>query len=469
MRHKTMNVLRVAKVIQGTSKQAERLIREAHLLKDLKHPQIPTIYDIEKEECQDSEFNVSICIIEEYIDGKSLREYISEHTDSGYSLKLKDICRIGIELCNILEYLHDNENVQILHMDLKPDNIMICRDRVVLIDFDNAVIRREGQKVDSGSPLFAAPEQYERKEAVVQSDIYGLGMIIFYMAANGHISVSGGQNILDIPKCYSSLNHIIEKSIRHNTINRYRRIDTVRKELEKIINKRMDVSEDVSVVIKVAGLKRGIGATHTALCMAHFFEKSGYDCIVMESNDRDDMLCAATHSVLDSKGLYRSYGVRLLPDYKGGIRIEDVKCRVLIIDCGEYGRDAFNVQDSVIDSVTEIKKTSFNVLVTGKAVTKDELSLIDEAAPDCIMVNLMSAKRFYDFSKKMSDGKNCYRVPCIYEWYEDNPIFDESMKELLQDIIPAMWKQIKNNRFKEFVKQIYGNCNNVRFVQKHRN
>ena len=64
------------------------------------------------------------CIIEEYIDGKSLRQYVNDETGAGGKLSVHEICRIGVELCCILEYLHGFNGNGILHMDIKPDNIM---------------------------------------------------------------------------------------------------------------------------------------------------------------------------------------------------------------------------------------------------------------------------------------------------------------------------------------------------------
>ena len=137
VRHRILDVYRVAKIFSGNQQDARRLMKEAHLIKNLKHPHIPVIYDIEQNIGED---NDSICIIEEYIDGKSLRQYVHDETDTRGYLSVHEICRIGIELCCILEYLHGYNGNGILHMDIKPDNIMLDKDgKVKLIDYDNAV------------------------------------------------------------------------------------------------------------------------------------------------------------------------------------------------------------------------------------------------------------------------------------------------------------------------------------------
>ena len=64
VRHRILDVYRVAKIFSGNQYEADRLLKEAHLIKNLKHPHIPVIYDIEQNIGED---NSSICIIEEYI------------------------------------------------------------------------------------------------------------------------------------------------------------------------------------------------------------------------------------------------------------------------------------------------------------------------------------------------------------------------------------------------------------------
>ena len=133
VRHTALDTLRVAKVIRKADMDSDTILREARLIKNLKHSHIPVIYDIEEDD-------ISICIIEEYIDGKSLRQYVNDETGAGGNLSVHEICRIGVELCCILEYLHGFNGNGILHMDIKPDNIMLdINGKVKLIDFDNAV------------------------------------------------------------------------------------------------------------------------------------------------------------------------------------------------------------------------------------------------------------------------------------------------------------------------------------------
>ena len=88
VRHRILDVYRVAKIFSGNQQDARRLMKEAHLIKNLKHPHIPVIYDIEQNIGED---NDSICIIEEYIDGKSLRQYV--HDERSEERRVGKECR----------------------------------------------------------------------------------------------------------------------------------------------------------------------------------------------------------------------------------------------------------------------------------------------------------------------------------------------------------------------------------------
>lgn len=51
----------------------------------------------------------------------------------------------------------------------------------------------------------------------------------------------------------------------------------------------------------------------------------------------------------------------------------------------------------------------------------------------------------------MYKGKKCYRIPCIYNWNEANPIFDETMNDFLQDNLTGIMKGYRPHRIKECI------------------
>ena len=116
---------------------------------------------------------LGICIVQEFIDGVTWNDFFSKN-----NISKKETFRILGELCDALTYIH---NKQIVHRDIKPNNILITRDghHVKLIDFgladkDDFDILKE----PAGTAAFASPEQQKRNKIDNRSDIYALGKII---------------------------------------------------------------------------------------------------------------------------------------------------------------------------------------------------------------------------------------------------------------------------------------------------
>ena len=98
---------------------------EADILKNLHHPNLPQVYDFVQE-------GSSVYTVIDYIDGEDLGSYIR----SGYVFSEQELVRWMRQLAQALEYLH-SRTPPVLHMDIKPGNIMIDRQgNAVLIDFN---------------------------------------------------------------------------------------------------------------------------------------------------------------------------------------------------------------------------------------------------------------------------------------------------------------------------------------------
>jgi serine/threonine protein kinase len=146
--------------------------REIMLLSKLKHKSLPRIYD----QFTDPEHWY---IVMDYIEGQTLEDLFARSPKG--KLTVKQTARIGIALCDVLSYLH-NQQPSIIFRDVKPGNIMLTFwDRLYLIDFGIARRYRSGQARDTGplgSPGYAAPEQYGRMQTTERTDIYGLGITL---------------------------------------------------------------------------------------------------------------------------------------------------------------------------------------------------------------------------------------------------------------------------------------------------
>lgn len=147
--------------------------READLLYSLDHPGLPRLYTNFK-------YNGKSYLVMEYIKGKSLEDIIKDRTKP---FEEEKALRLGIQICEILCYLHNLSPEPVIYRDLKPSNIIVTgEDRLRLIDF--GVVRRYDPDKDCdtvrlGTPGYAAPEQCRKKgQSIPQSDIYALGVVL---------------------------------------------------------------------------------------------------------------------------------------------------------------------------------------------------------------------------------------------------------------------------------------------------
>jgi tetratricopeptide (TPR) repeat protein len=150
----------------------EAFEREAHLLADLLHPNLPRIYEHFAE-------NDRSYLVMDFIDGQTLEEYLTKIGDK--SLPVEQVVKWAEQLCDVLNYLHSHQP-PIVFRDLKPANVMIGDSgHIYLIDFGIARIFKPGKQHDTvalGSPGYAAPEQYGKAQSTPRSDIYSLGALL---------------------------------------------------------------------------------------------------------------------------------------------------------------------------------------------------------------------------------------------------------------------------------------------------
>ncbi|MBU3180226.1 serine/threonine protein kinase [Clostridium psychrophilum] len=204
------------------------ILTEAIILKNLNHPGIRRIVDI---------FYASnnLYMVQDYVDGQTLKEYVMVNG----RIETKKVCQITLDLCDIIGYLH-NQNPAIIYRDIKPSNIMITpSEKVVLIDFGISKVYKSDTEKDTmsaGSNGYAAPEQYGSGTCCAQTDIYGIGMLIYFMV-KGRTPYTGIEPLLDENyETYinDNLKKIVQKCVKIDINDRYTSVEVLKKEILKV-------------------------------------------------------------------------------------------------------------------------------------------------------------------------------------------------------------------------------------------
>jgi len=146
--------------------------REANILATLSHASIPRIYDYFTVE--DRSY-----LVLEFVHGKDIEQIISE--TSGF-IPEESALAWGIELCDVLAFLHNHKPDPIIFRDMKPSNVMVNQhNHIILVDFGIARTFQSGQKGTMiGTEGYSPPEQY-RGEATTLADIYALGATLHHL------------------------------------------------------------------------------------------------------------------------------------------------------------------------------------------------------------------------------------------------------------------------------------------------
>jgi serine/threonine-protein kinase len=152
-----------------------RFQREQAIGKALQHPYILRMLD------DDTMKKSRPYIVMEFLDGQTLGHLIH----SMRPMPQADGLKIASRICEALHYMHEHD---VVHRDLKPDNIMICNDGSIRI-MDFGIAKFEGQRrltfggftPAMGTPDYMAPEQVKGKRGDARTDIYSLGAILYEM------------------------------------------------------------------------------------------------------------------------------------------------------------------------------------------------------------------------------------------------------------------------------------------------
>ena len=129
--------------------------------------------------CEYYQRDDELVAVTEYVDGITLLELVYEQDPS-----VMLAAWVFPLLCDAVSELHEKFDPPIIHRDLKPSNVIVSNDRPVIIDF--GIARNYDNMASSdttqfGTRAYAPPEQYGYGQTNERSDIYALGMLLYFL------------------------------------------------------------------------------------------------------------------------------------------------------------------------------------------------------------------------------------------------------------------------------------------------
>lgn len=204
-----------------------RVLDEARRLARIRHEQVVSVYGAE-------EHDGRVGLWMELVRGESLEERVRGRGPLGAA----EAAQIGQQLCAALSAVH---SAGLLHRDVKAQNVILeTSGRTVLTDFGTGEELRQsyGSSRLVGTPLYLAPEIFKGEPATIETDIYSLGVLLFYLVT-GEFPVTAGS--------------ITELARAHQ--------DGRRRDLDEV---RADLAEPFVVCLERALSPRAVDRYHTA-------------------------------------------------------------------------------------------------------------------------------------------------------------------------------------------------------------
>lgn len=394
--HILLSAYRAIKRISKAERLHDFWLREARILKNLSHPSIPIIYDLEEDESYSY-------IIMEYLQGVSLKTYRIEH-----KITEQEIRQITIQICQILYYLH-NLKPPLLYLDLKPENLMMCGTCVKLVDFGAVLPKKEweGYKIAMGTRGYAAPELFQKGKIDERSDIYSFGMLLFFLFTGEapkreKIKIKNIDCLKGISKEWKD---IINHCLKYMPGMRFSSISVLEERILMISGQTK--TEKSCRIIRLAGL--GHGTSYVCLMIAFSLAFSGKKVAYRELWEH-----GITESLLllkgDKKGKYPSCkGIRLFRGEEEREIDEEFD-----IEIQDYGR----IEEKAVEEL--LKMEHIALVVGGICWERKELDQIlarFEKAP-LLCINFISGREFLKLAKYYREYR-CLQIPYQPELFKE--------------------------------------------------
>lgn len=240
---------------------SEEAVKEVEIMKDIHYAGLPQIYDVISQEG-------SIYLVMEYVEGVSLKDYLTMNKKVPYEKAVEWITELGEIMC-FLHGLHPC----VIYRDLKPSNIMIAKSgHLKLIDFGAAFVDSHLSKDNYkayGTKGYSAPELWKRIVPNQTCDVYSLGVVLHEMLTGERKSANTMRRPIreydaSLPKY---LEKIVARCLMNEPQDRYRNVREFLDDLKLCQKSRVreEIGFGIKKVIVILGYIAALFATFEPL------------------------------------------------------------------------------------------------------------------------------------------------------------------------------------------------------------
>jgi serine/threonine-protein kinase len=180
----------------GGDEEYRAMLREARALAAVQHPNIVHVYGIDRHDGR-------VGFWTDFVRGKTLSIIVVSQGPFGH----REAALIGLDVAKALSAVH---RAGILHRDIKAENVMREEGgRILLMDFGLSTLPQRQTDV-SGTPNYMAPELFSGGLATVATDIYAVGVLLFYLVSGEHPVRLGGLTAREAAAAISSRRPLLD-------------------------------------------------------------------------------------------------------------------------------------------------------------------------------------------------------------------------------------------------------------------
>ena len=285
----------------------DRFMREARIVASLSHPNIITIHDVGEQDGH------NYLVMELLPGGETLRDKMKAGVDSQYALS------IIRQVATALKAAHEKN---IVHRDIKPDNIMFRADgSVVLTDFgvarsvDSAATQMTQAGTIIGTPQYISPEQAQGEEIGPYSDIYSLGVVFYEMLAGKvpyaadtplalalkHVS----EAVPDLPANLAAYQPLLTRMMAKARDERYSNCDQIIADIDKIGAVRPAAPAEKPARVTAADAGKAAAESLTIVEDVNTIKDKG--------NDKEEALALTEINITDAASSSKKSGSKIIP------------------------------------------------------------------------------------------------------------------------------------------------------------